>query len=179
MLESLGYLTWQGTFASTVSGRNLTQWSSRAPEWGGSPFNGLASGPVVLFDNHGHALVVSHLGDDYKVAVSSVTTSGRWELGLSSELTSVPPHTKHSVIISASAGGIRDAIESWGQKMRRWHSTARRHDLGVHSRLLGQWTDNGAGYENGVTVNELVHAQQRWKAQGVPIRYLQLVSARC
>jgi hypothetical protein len=108
-----------------------------------------------------------------KVSVSAVT-DGRWELGLSSELDGVPPGTTHGVIISASNVGIRAAVAEWGGKMQKYHGTRRRHDQGVLSRLLGQWTDNGAGYENGATLADLVEAQTQWRKQKVPIRYVQL-----
>ena len=87
-LKGLGYLTWKGTFGRASYGTNVL-----------ADLAGLSgNGPVVLFDAH-RALVVSPL-ENFKSAVHSAS-SGVWETGVSSELSSLPAGFRHRTLIQA------------------------------------------------------------------------------
>ena len=129
----------------------------RPPLWGQSPLYGLASGPMVLFDDRGvrgNALVVSSL-THHKTATSALADRRpeglgvAWEMGLSSELTRVPARTRHCTIVVVGAG-ITAALLRWGRALRRAAGAPWAPPPDMLLRSLGYWTDNGQWFEDGV-----------------------------
>lgn len=112
-LQNLGFLTWKGTFAQAIHGKNVTEHLA-----------GLSSnGPVVLFDQTS-SLIVSPL-DNFKTAVHTHSTEANaWETGVSSELTSIPRGFSHRTLIIAGVG-VTQAIDAYGKTVRKIYSTDR------------------------------------------------------
>ncbi|CAE7390038.1 unnamed protein product [Symbiodinium necroappetens] len=134
-LESLGFLLWEGVMVKALHGRNVT-----------SRLNGLLSGPVALFDTSRTTLVVSPM-DNFKHSVHFYDASrGSWDLGVSSEVTAVPPGFTHRTLLVADVG-ITRAMDKFGAFLRHAYGTSRpflQSDPVVN--YLSYWTDNGAYY---------------------------------
>jgi hypothetical protein len=148
-LKSLNYLTWQGgnhaIYQWTVQeshGHDITQSHSDGTFWG---LAGLSSGPVILMKpgpNHTalpSALVIGPLTNP-KLA-TSVIPEVVWEVGVSSEVKSVPAGFVHRTLITAAAGPTRAMIK-WGELAQRSANlTSRFEDIATSK--LGYFTDNG------------------------------------
>eukprot|EP00438_Fugacium_kawagutii_P003001 Skav233480 [mRNA] locus=scaffold1310:56392:61546:+ [translate_table: standard] len=131
-LQNLGYLTWKGTFAQAIYGKNVTEHLA-----------GLSSnGPVVLFDQTS-SLIVSPL-DNFKTAVHTHSVEANaWETGVSSELTSIPSGFSHRTLIIAGVG-ITQAIDAYGKTVRKIYSTDRSQEkLDPVINYLSYWTAAG------------------------------------
>jgi hypothetical protein len=125
-LRSLNYLTWQGgnhaIYQWTVQeshGRDVT-----APTLDGT-FGGLAglsSGPVVLMKAGPNqtalptALVVGPISNPK--LTTSIVAETTWEIGVSSEVRSVPAGFTHRTLLAAAAGPTR-AMAKWGMLAQR------------------------------------------------------------
>ena len=103
---------------------------------------GLSSnGPVVLFDKLIQALIISPM-DNYKSAVHTASAES-WEMGVSSEVESLPNGFVHRTLLIFDVG-ITRAMDLYGQTLRELHGTRRLPDLNLE--FLSYWTDNGAYY---------------------------------
>ena len=149
-LKSLRYLTWQGgnhaIYQWTVQeshGHDITQPHSDGTFWG---LAGVSSGPVVLMKSGPNqtalpsALVVGPLTNP-KLA-TSVIPEVVWEVGVSSEVKSVPAGFVHRTLITSAAGPTRAMIK-WGELAQRAANLTRRFE-DIATSKLGYFTDNGA-----------------------------------
>ncbi|CAJ1359089.1 unnamed protein product [Effrenium voratum] len=130
-LAGLGFLLWKGMMARAEYGQNVTKHLA-----------GLSSnGPVVLFDKLIQALIISPM-DNYKSAVHTASAES-WEMGVSSEVESLPNGFVHRTLLIFDVG-ITRAMDLYGQTLRELHGTRRLPDLNLE--FLSYWTDNGAYY---------------------------------
>mmetsp|Transcript_70058 Transcript_70058/g.180567 ORF Transcript_70058/g.180567 Transcript_70058/m.180567 type:complete len:808 (-) Transcript_70058:158-2581(-) len=138
-LPRLGYTTWEG-------GRIRIRYGVNAP----AHMSGLtASGPVALFDGSLLTLVVSPM-DHFTTAVQTshgdLSVGGAWEMGVSSEITALPPGFTHRTVVLVRQG-VTAALDAWGRLMQKAHGTQRRAaDTDRLVNHLSYWTDNGAFY---------------------------------
>lgn len=150
-LQNLGFLTWKGTFAQAIYGKNVTEHLA-----------GLSSnGPVVLFDLTS-SLIVSPL-DNFKTAVHTCSfEANAWETGVSSELTSIPRGFSHRTLIIAGVG-VTQAIDAYGKTVRKIYSTDRSQEkFDPVINYLSYWTAAGLPNLTGLTdVDSLPNALQR------------------
>lgn len=149
-LRSLNFLTWQGgnhaVYQWTVQeshGRDITAAASDGT-YGG--LAGLSSGPVVLMKAGPNqtalptALVVGPISNPK--LTTSVIPEKIWEIGVSSEVRSVPVGFTHRTLIAAAPGPTR-AMGKWGALAQRAAKlTGRFEDIATSK--LGYFTDNGA-----------------------------------
>lgn len=134
-LRKLGFATWQGVMSQLRSGADVL-----------SELQGLSSnGPVALFDSEFNTLVVSPL-DNFKSAVHTYSKDTQaWEVGVSSELESLPANFKHRTLV-LSGIGVTATMDSWGATLRKLYGTQRLTSEDKVVNYLSYWTDNGAYY---------------------------------
>ena len=155
-LESLSYLIWQSRMINAEYGRNVTggphctnePLSEAHPA--GSGLQGLStSGPLVLYNEAFHALVVAPM-DNFKSALHYARRPHAIiDAGVTSELTSLPAGFEHRTMLTAGQG-VTTTLDAWGRRFRKALGTDRsmaERDLNVH--YLSYWTDNGAYYSGG------------------------------
>ena len=122
---------------------------------------GLNGGPVLMFDSHRAAAVLSPLASrSVRLSTSFIQDclpshlhlhNCSWSHGISSELRSLPPGFTHTTILHASATrGVTDTVHSWGSIILKatgmgGSSASRMRVFDDPSlRTLSMWTDNGA-----------------------------------
>ena len=171
-LQTLRYLTYQGTFAGVQRGTGL------------EGFRGGTDGgvPLVLVDPALHTLVLSPL-NHFKSGVQVRTPSPGNALacGLQGQIARVPAGFTQETILSAGQG-VTESLYDWGSALLAYHGKTRggpAHDSTVTN--LGYWTDNGAyyyyqtapgrNYEDTLLAAHTDHVQA-----GIPFRYYQLDS---
>jgi hypothetical protein len=135
--------------------------------------------PWLLFDDQMHAVVLSPAAN-YMIA--SMRGDGiEIASGLNEGVADLPADFTHETLMTFE-DGVNAAWDSWGTaltELQGKHRPANDADVGL--RYLGYWTDNGAAYwynyEQGLgyagTLETLV---QRYRDEGIPLRYLQLDS---
>lgn len=149
-LKDLRYLTWQGgnhaIYQWTVQeshGHDITQPHSDGTYWG---LAGLSSGPVVLMKEGPNqtalpsAVVIGPL--THPKLATSVIPEVVWEVGVSSEVKSVPAGFVHRTLLAAAAGPTRAMIK-WGELAQRAANLTSRFE-DIATAKLGYFTDNGA-----------------------------------
>ncbi len=136
--------------------------------------------PWLLFDARAHAAVISPAAN---FMLASMHGDGKAEIasGLNAGLASLPAGFTHQTLIAFGAG-VNTAWETWGSGLLELNGARRpANDADTGLRYLGYWTDNGASYyydydrQRGYagTLRALV---ERYRAEHIPIRYLQLDS---
>jgi hypothetical protein len=136
--------------------------------------------PWLLFDDRANAAVISP-ADQFMVA--SMAGDGVHEIarGLNPGVSGLPEGFTCRTLM-AFGRGIGAAWDAWGAALTDLQGKVRpANDADIGLRYLGYWTDNGAVYyynykpELGYsgTLEALV---EQCRAQGIPIRYLQLDS---
>jgi hypothetical protein len=136
--------------------------------------------PWLLFDDQRRAVVLSPAAN-YMIA--RMRGDGITEIasGLNEGVVTLPAHFTHQTLMAFDVG-VNAAWESWGTALTELQGTRRpSNDADTGLRYLGYWTDNGAAYwynyEPGLgyagTLETLV---QRYREEGIPLRYLQLDS---
>jgi hypothetical protein len=136
--------------------------------------------PWLLFDARAHAAVISPAAN---FMLASMQGDGKAEIssGLNAGIVSLPAGFRHQTLIAFGAK-VNTAWETWGRGLLELEGARRpANDADAGLRYLGYWTDNGASYyynydrQRGYagTLQALV---ERYRAEGIPIRYLQLDS---
>jgi len=136
--------------------------------------------PWLLFDARGSAAVISPAAN---FMLASMHGDGRGGIssGLNAGVTSLPAGFRHQTLL-VFGKGVNRAWESWGRGLLELEGARRpANDADAGLRYLGYWTDNGASYyydydrRRGYagTLQALV---ERYRAEAIPIRYLQLDS---
>lgn len=136
--------------------------------------------PWLLFDARAHAAVISPAAN---FMLASMHGDGKTEIssGFNAGIASLPAGFTHQTLM-AFGTSINAAWETWGHGLLELEGARRpANDADVGLRYLGYWTDNGARYyydyerERGYagTLQALV---ERYRAERIPIRYLQLDS---
>jgi hypothetical protein len=136
--------------------------------------------PWLLFDARGSAAVISPAAN---FMLASMHGDGRAGIssGLKAGITSLPAGFTHQTLV-VFGRGVNSAWETWGHALLELEGARRpANDADAGLRYLGYWTDNGASYyydydrERGYagTLQALV---DRYRAEAIPIRYLQLDS---
>lgn len=136
--------------------------------------------PWLLFDDSFRAVVLSPASN---FMIASMYGDGNTELasGLNTGVMSLPAGFTHKTLM-AFGTGVNATWESWGAAITDLQEKARpSNEADIGLRYLGYWTDNGSAYWYNYdqrlgyagTLKALV---QRYRAEGIPIRYLQLDS---
>jgi hypothetical protein len=136
--------------------------------------------PWLLYDDQAHAMVLSPAAN-YMIA--SMHGDGKTEIasGLNEGVADLPAGFTHLTLMALGVG-VNATWDSWGSALTGLQGVQRpRNDADIGLRYLGYWTDNGAEYYYDYdrklgyagTLEALV---QRYRAEGIPIRYLQLDS---
>jgi len=136
--------------------------------------------PWLLFDDQMHAVVLSPAAN-YMIA--KMRGDGITEIasGLNEGVADLPADFTHKTLMAFDVG-VNTAWESWGTALTDLQGKNRpSNDGDIGLRYLGYWTDAGAAYwynyEQGLgyagTLETLV---QRYRDEGIPLRYLQLDS---
>ena len=107
---------------------------------------------------------------------------GKYSMGLSAAIKSIPQAWSYSVLFSASRGGPTKAVYEWGALMQSYYKTYRLPSVTLSD--IGYYTDDGAYYYVWEAFNipqrewpaekGLVLVKERLWKQGVPIAYMQL-----
>jgi hypothetical protein len=136
--------------------------------------------PWLLFDDRTHAAVLSPAAN-YMIA--SMRGDGNNEIasGLNEEVGGLPAGFAHKTLLAFGVG-VNATWDNWGNALTGLQGKTRpSNDADIGLRYLGYWTDAGAAYwynyehELGYagTLETLV---QRYREEGIPLRYLQLDS---
>jgi hypothetical protein len=136
--------------------------------------------PWLLFDDRMHAVVLSPAAN-YMIA--SMRGDGITEIasGLNEGVSDLPADFTHKTLMAFDVG-VNAAWDGWGTALTDLQGKNRpSNDADIGLRYLGYWTDAGAAYwynyEPGLgyagTLETLV---QRYRDEGIPLRYLQLDS---
>jgi hypothetical protein len=136
--------------------------------------------PWLLFDDQMRAVVLSPAAN-YMIA--SMRGDGITEIasGLNEGVAALPAGFTHQTLMTFDVG-VNIAWDNWGTALTALQGKTRpANDADIGLRYLGYWTDNGAAYwynyEQGLgyagTLETLV---QRYREEGIPLRYLQLDS---
>jgi len=161
--------------------KELRAFSYRSHEFAPPSFTLEENGtPWLLFDARGSAAVISPAAN---FMLASMHGDGRTEIssGLNAGVTSLPAGFNHQTLV-VFGKGVNGAWESWGRGLLGLEGARRpANDADAGLRYLGYWTDNGASYyydydpQRGYagTLQALV---ERYRAEAIPIRYLQLDS---
>lgn len=136
--------------------------------------------PWLLYDEQTHAAVLSPAAN---FMIASMHGDGKAEIasGLNAGVAALPAGFTHATLMAVGTG-INATWDAWGNALTALegaHRPANDADTGL--RYLGYWTDNCAAYYYDYdrklgyagTLEALV---QRYRAEGIPIRYLQLDS---
>ena len=136
--------------------------------------------PWLLFDDQADALMISPASH---FMVASMLGDGRHEMasGFNSKLRGLPAGvTQRTILVFGK--GINHTCDLWGHALLGLQSVKRPgNEADVTLKYLGYWTDNGAAYYYNYglrmgyagTLQALV---KRYRAEQIPIRYLQLDS---
>jgi hypothetical protein len=136
--------------------------------------------PWLLYDDQTHAAVLSPAAN-YMIA--SMRGDGKAEIasGLNKGVAALPAGFSHSTLMALGVG-VNATWDAWGSALTGLQGTHRpANDADIGLRYLGYWTDHGAEYYYDYdrklgyagTLEALV---RRYRAEGIPIRYLQLDS---
>ena len=136
--------------------------------------------PWLLYDDQAHATVLSPAAN-YMIA--SMHGDGKTEIasGLNESVTALPAGFTHLTLMALGVG-VNATWDSWGSALTGLQGVQRPgNDADIGLRYLGYWTDHGGEYYYDYdrklgyagTLEALV---QRYRAEGIPIRYLQLDS---
>src|SRR6266850_2861867 len=136
--------------------------------------------PWLLYDDQTHAAVLSPAAN-YMIA--SMRGDGKAEIasGLNKGVAALPAGFTHSTLMALGVG-VNATWDAWGSALTGLQGTHRpANDADIGLRYLGYWTDHGAEYYYDYdrklgyagTLEALV---RRYRAEGIPIRYLQLDS---
>jgi hypothetical protein len=136
--------------------------------------------PWLLYDDQTHAAVLSPAAN-YMIA--SMRGDGKTEIasGLNQGVAGLPADFTHLTLMALGVG-VNATWDSWGSALTRLQGTQRPgNDADIGLRYLGYWTDHGGAYYYDYdrklgyagTLEALV---QRYREEGIPIRYLQLDS---
>jgi hypothetical protein len=136
--------------------------------------------PWLLYDDQTHAAVLSPAAH-YMIA--SMRGDGKTEIvsGLNAGVAELPADFTHLTLMALGVG-VNATWDSWGSALTGLQGTQRPgNDADIGLRYLGYWTDHGGEYYYDYdrklgyagTLEALV---QRYREEGIPIRYLQLDS---
>ena len=136
--------------------------------------------PWLLYDDQTHAAVLSPAAN-YMIA--SMRGDGKTEIasGLNAGVAGLPADFTHLTLMALGVG-VNAIWDNWGSALTGLQGTQRpRNDADIGLRYLGYWTDHGGEYYYDYnrklgyagTLEALV---QRYREEGIPIRYLQLDS---
>ena len=136
--------------------------------------------PWLLYDDQTHAAVLSPAAN-YMIA--SMRGDGKTEIasGLNAGVADLPADFTHLTLMALGVG-VNATWDSWGSALTGLQGTQRPgNDADIGLRYLGYWTDHGGEYYYDYdrklgyagTLEALV---QRYREEGIPIRYLQLDS---
>ena len=138
------------------------------------------STPWLLFDEKMHACIVSPASD---FIVSKMTGDGTTEIrsGMNAAVSSLPEGFTHSTMVVMDQG-IQNTWNTWGSALRAmYHRRIPANDHDAILKYYGYWTDNGADYYYNYDTTKgyngtLLALRDYYKAQGIPIGYMQLDS---
>lgn len=106
----------------------------------------VASAAGIAFVKEQRCVFVAVVGHVFPASTTPGTEGMEaWELGISSELVSLPAAFVHRTLLVAGQG-ITATMDAWGHSMRRVHNTTRMHTNSLVTNALSYWTDNGAYY---------------------------------
>lgn len=136
--------------------------------------------PWLLFDARARAALISPAAN---FMLASMRGDGKAEISssLNAGVASLPAGFRHRTLVVFGTG-VNGAWKTWGRALLELEGARRpANDADAALRYLGYWTDNGASYYYNYdrqlgyagTLQALV---ERYRAEAIPIRYLQLDS---
>nr|KAG5710636.1 hypothetical protein BaRGS_013282 [Batillaria attramentaria] len=141
--------------------------------------DGLAGGPIALFDGSGDTLVISPASQFMAASHWHESEASRLAYGIMGGVDTVSPNYNMEFIVYYSSQGINKAFEGWGSFLRQMYG---RTDSFVQDdwtiKYLGYWTDNGAYYyyktETNKTYQDTILDVKAYADKlSIPYRYLQ------
>ena len=135
--QRLGVLTFGGRFME----------KSRAVAWTGAASleSGAYSGPFVLFNGTGDAVVVSAAGEfTVHSHAASARNASAVAFGVLGSVTKIPKGFAVATVLTLGQEGITAAVRHHGQALLRASGTRRSSDYAT--KFLGYATDNGSYY---------------------------------
>lgn len=165
-LASLKLQQWEDNFCYSSHGPALSWQGNKSTSKLGQ---GMFGGPLVLHDTKNltadaslslTTLVVAPLDNlKHHGSFRNDTTSSSWELGVYSQITSLPTNFTHRTLLLGGAG-VTATVEKYGALVQRLAQTnkteAMSKDLVVNK--LGYWTDSGAFYYGDIPFNHNLSA---------------------
>jgi hypothetical protein len=136
--------------------------------------------PWLLFDDQTRTVVLSPAAN-YMIARMRGDGNAEIASGLNEGVAGLPADFAHKTLLAFGVG-VNATWDSWGNALTELQGKTRPpNDADIGLRYLGYWTDNGAAYwynyEHDLgyagTLETLV---QRYREEGIPLRYLQLDS---
>jgi hypothetical protein len=136
--------------------------------------------PWLLFDDQLRAVVLSP-ASNYMIATMRGDGIAEIASALNEGVVNLPADFTHETLMAFDVG-VNAAWDSWGSALTDLQAKNRpSNDADIGLRYLGYWTDNGAAYWYNYertlgyagTLEALV---QRYRDEGIPLRYLQLDS---
>ncbi|RDG36562.1 carbohydrate-binding protein [Streptomyces corynorhini] len=143
-------------------------------------FSGASDSPWVFFGPTGDTFVLS-AADHFQQAQTTQGADGSIAAGVLGSIATLPAGYTRRTILSAKAG-VGAAYHAWGTALTALAGKALpANDSGPILNTLGYWTDNGADYyykyeQSKGYAGTLLAVRDEWKAQEIPMGYLQLDS---
>ncbi|CAF1132035.1 unnamed protein product, partial [Didymodactylos carnosus] len=142
--------------------------------------DGISGGPLVIFDQQNHVLVLSSFSEFMSTSLSHRgMAGGSIEFGVMGSIDPIPSNYTNSFIIYYGNNGINDAVHNWGLTLRKYYNKTdddRLNDVTIN--YLGYYTDNGAYYYYHTELNlnyqqTILALSKHIHEIGLPVRYFQ------
>jgi hypothetical protein len=137
-------------------------------------------GPWVLYDAKGQTMVLSP-ADHFLVADMTGGQDGVQAGGLDAKIAMLPKGFEHGTLLALGTG-VNETLDAWGGALQAMNGKAAiANDRDVVLNKFGYWTDHFATYYYKYDkklgyLGTLLAVRDKYKALGVPIKYMQLDS---
>lgn len=177
--EKLGFFAW-GMNSFGDDSKKFGLWDTNQTK---TIVSGLDSGPLVLMNEIGDSIVMSH-SSQFMVTSTKYNLDelgkGTVSWGILGSIKEIPPHFSSSVILVYNKSPGK-ALKLWGDNLRKLYGKARKPAPHFQNDYLGYWTDNGAYYYYNTVKNRtyeqtLYGVYKYSKEARIPYRYLQIDS---
>lgn len=143
-------------------------------------FSGASDSPWLYFDGDNNAFLLS-AASHFEQATTTANSDGSIASGVMSSIATLPAGFTQQTILAAGRG-INSVYGIWGRALTSLTGKKRpANDDGVVLASIGYWTDHGAtyyySYDSSLGYTGTLQAViDNWKANGLPVAYLQLDS---
>lgn len=137
-------------------------------------------GPWVLYDAKGRTMVLSP-ADHFLVADMTDAPDGVQAGGLDAKIATLPKGFEHGTLMALGTG-VNETLDAWGGALQALNGKSPiANDRDVVLDKFGYWTDHFATYYYKYDkklgyLGTLLAVRDKYKALGVPIKYMQLDS---